>query len=845
MTIQKITSLFLWAAIFFLSSFLAPYQVDAATCKVTDLSFTELFKKWKTELTIETENCSDGVILKLKRLAKKPNFTEAAYEVPVEIEGLQGNGIFYPDSSGTIKVKFEADEAMCSSHLGYYGKYKYDCVAFAEVLDAKTNNLIFSVNNSDKSKEVIADTYLYGHSKMKEFAKKGILMRNCVLGCGSDKWQFIEFLKGTGFNTQSSSGSSSSNNSQNQGTNNNPYAAEEQKDIRQIVTITSGDDIHAKAQYIVNIKNNNGAVAGMIYLPSTQPVPKCNAQTHPNFLNPPSGEMVVDSNDKNFNLQDLPVALDYSYLFVLCLKTADGKYISDIFDTEKGALSQTSTVDENACVVDHFGDPTKFPALLQSINKTPDDFLKNDPTLSLQFKGVNEKCFQHKAEIDIIQNGKTVLKYDDIYISQRVLKITMQPGDSQCKKSQDPHCKTYARVKVFDKSGKKIYEGQSNEQTWNCKKTDSCSTKGWKKMKESGFMGKTETPEGVGYKQPSVDQGSPCADGTSYKKDCYEFLAPIPGIGKDANNKDDPNFKKTGDRIAILNVTQYQLGNYINKIFQIALAILAVIAVVMIIVAGVEYMTVESIYGKTGAKTRIQNAALGLILAFGSYIILYTINPNLLNIDFGSRLNNIKLDIKKEEPPKRNSDGSYTNQHTGEEYEVDGVLVKDGEDWIPSHAKGKWKTLRSKDHINKSIIDNVFINKQECTKIGKLVTGGSGCTSVYFDKKTFNTVKNGLTQLQKDCDCKFTISGGSEFWHHSTHHYDSTAIDISNAIQHGVTEEDMKKLAQTLTKGMGDYSSLGEAIKSGKFGYNTPTKLNYVNAFAEPGKLPHWHLDFK
>jgi hypothetical protein len=57
----------------------------------------------------------------------------------------------------------------------------------------------------------------------------------------------------------------------------------------------------------------------------------------------------------------------------------------------------------------------------------------------------------------------------------------------------------------------------------------------------------------------------------------------------------------------------------------------AVLAMVMIVMGGIEYMTDELISGKEAGKERIRNAILGLLLALGAYLILNTINPQLLS----------------------------------------------------------------------------------------------------------------------------------------------------------------------------------------------------------------------
>lgn len=75
------------------------------------------------------------------------------------------------------------------------------------------------------------------------------------------------------------------------------------------------------------------------------------------------------------------------------------------------------------------------------------------------------------------------------------------------------------------------------------------------------------------------------------------------------------------------------LSKYINFVVKIAIGIAAVLAVIMIVMGGIQYMTSELISSKEEGKKRITNAILGLLIALGAYLILYTINPNLLKLD--------------------------------------------------------------------------------------------------------------------------------------------------------------------------------------------------------------------
>src|SRR3989344_3684807 len=70
---------------------------------------------------------------------------------------------------------------------------------------------------------------------------------------------------------------------------------------------------------------------------------------------------------------------------------------------------------------------------------------------------------------------------------------------------------------------------------------------------------------------------------------------------------------------------------YAKFLYPFALSIGAVLAVIMLIIAGLQMMTASE-GQRTAAKERIQNALLGLLLLVGVYLILHTINPDLLNL---------------------------------------------------------------------------------------------------------------------------------------------------------------------------------------------------------------------
>lgn len=78
------------------------------------------------------------------------------------------------------------------------------------------------------------------------------------------------------------------------------------------------------------------------------------------------------------------------------------------------------------------------------------------------------------------------------------------------------------------------------------------------------------------------------------------------------------------------NINLYLLG-----MFELLIGVAGVLAVIMIVIGGIQYMSTDAIYGKLDGKEKIKQAVGGLLLAVLSYLLLQTINPNLLKINAG------------------------------------------------------------------------------------------------------------------------------------------------------------------------------------------------------------------
>lgn len=81
---------------------------------------------------------------------------------------------------------------------------------------------------------------------------------------------------------------------------------------------------------------------------------------------------------------------------------------------------------------------------------------------------------------------------------------------------------------------------------------------------------------------------------------------------------------------------QIKIIDYIPKVFKLTIAIAGALAVIMIMLGGIKYITSASMGGKEDGKEMITNAIMGLLLAIGAYIILYTINPETLKFNLST-----------------------------------------------------------------------------------------------------------------------------------------------------------------------------------------------------------------
>ncbi len=101
------------------------------------------------------------------------------------------------------------------------------------------------------------------------------------------------------------------------------------------------------------------------------------------------------------------------------------------------------------------------------------------------------------------------------------------------------------------------------------------------------------------------------------------------------------------------------IGECVSGLYNWSLAIVGIVAFVQIIYAGWLYLSAAGNTSKTGdAMKKISNAVLGIVLLFSSYLILNTINPDLVGESFGLP------DLKKDKIEDIDYSGTSTTSNT-------------------------------------------------------------------------------------------------------------------------------------------------------------------------------------
>lgn len=103
--------------------------------------------------------------------------------------------------------------------------------------------------------------------------------------------------------------------------------------------------------------------------------------------------------------------------------------------------------------------------------------------------------------------------------------------------------------------------------------------------------------------------------------EAYQPLTGIPGV--------DPN--------------NLSLVSYVNALFLLSIALGAMLAVIKIVLAGFKYMFTDVVTTKSDAKSDIYGALLGLGILLATFVVLYTINPQLTSLNILTGAQRVEL----------------------------------------------------------------------------------------------------------------------------------------------------------------------------------------------------------
>lgn len=240
------------------------------------------------------------------------------------------------------------------------------------------------------------------------------------------------------------------------------------------------------------------------------------------------------------------------------------------------------------------------------------------------------------------------------------------------------------------------------------------------------------------------------ASGSVSTDTIYTMLAPLPGLGSDGTDRTIDTAKS--------DTNPCPFGKYLNILIKLFLGIAGVLAVVMIVWGGVQYMTSELISSKEEGKKSITNAIFGLLLALGAYLILNTINPDLLNVCLNN-LPKAEITISPDYMPQTPINGKYCTKTAG----ANGGYL----------ANADWQTIAGNP---KTPTAGTTVNPTgDCAKVGD-----QHCTSL----RGINL--NKVETIKTNCpNCEIIITGGTECWLHggpeqnTTHGPNNSTIDLS------------------------------------------------------------------
>lgn len=341
----------------------------------------------------------------------------------------------------------------------------------------------------------------------------------------------------------------------------------------------------------------------------------------------------------------------------------------------------------------------------------------------------------------------------------------------------------------------------------------------------------------------------------------YQLLAPLPGLTEVEGS--------TG------------LSQYLNAMFRMGIGIAGLLAVVMIVICGIKFMTSEAVSSKSDAKSCIQNAVFGLLLALSSYLILRTINPQLLNSDItivaqtstqgASQQQSGSGTVQQAEPTEAGWWFQYTDQDGNRRFagpqptveacakQVD-QFQKSGATINPRNGNNCFEIQRrqSQDQqqtdANEASARRRLCNNDLCVNSGSqtfnpavnkggcATDGATNCTRLAFLPSTSIDF---IRSLVGSCgNCQIVVTGGTENGH-ATHGKNQNVFDLRYLYNDGLDRlirangEDGH--GNRVPNGISTCGSGGGFCSNRRWKYGDFWFIDEISA-AQKGGIRHWHV---
>ncbi len=241
-------------------------------------------------------------------------------------------------------------------------------------------------------------------------------------------------------------------------------------------------------------------------------------------------------------------------------------------------------------------------------------------------------CAGEKIEFSLVEDdlgfsddvdGSAFENHELIVPESNQIIIQAGAGEDECGILSTPDCQYYLEVGPESDLLSWSYSSKGKpdgELSYNCDTT--CDDE-WRYLSDTSVT-ENGTPV-YPTEEALMGVGSgPCYDEAAgdYMDDCYEIISGLPILNE------------VGERLDAIKDTKSLTGVF-NQIYTIAIGVAGILAVVMMIFHAWEYLTTESITTKALLKDKLLKIVLGILLLFGSVIILRTINPDILKLDPG------------------------------------------------------------------------------------------------------------------------------------------------------------------------------------------------------------------